>query len=82
VSGRVLYVDVTFGGFMGLGVHHFTIPWEMLAYDPELEGYHTDITEEQVRKAPAFYGEGQAWPGPEREQQLKTYWSNAAQGTN
>ena len=28
VSGRVLYVDVTFGGFMGMGVHHLTIPWE------------------------------------------------------
>jgi hypothetical protein len=28
VSGRVLYVDVTFGGFLGIGVHHRTIPWE------------------------------------------------------
>ena len=26
VSGRVLYVDVTFGGFLGIGVHHLTIP--------------------------------------------------------
>jgi hypothetical protein len=25
VSGRVLYVDVTFGGFLGIGVHHHTI---------------------------------------------------------
>ncbi len=79
VSGRVLYVDVTFGGFMGLGVHHLTIPWGMLTFDRELEGFHTDITEEQVRNAPAFYGEGQAWPGPEREEQLRNYWSSAAQ---
>jgi PRC-barrel domain len=79
VSGRVLYVDVAFGGFLGLGVHHLTIPWGMLTFDRELEGYHTDITEEQVRNAPAFYGEGQAWPGPEREEQLRNYWSSAAQ---
>ena len=79
VSGRVLYVDVAFGGFMGIGVHHLTIPWEMPTYDRELEGYHTDITEDQVRNAPAFYGEGQAWPGPEREEQLRNYWSSAAQ---
>ena len=26
VSGRVLYVDVTFGGFLGIGVHHQTDP--------------------------------------------------------
>ena len=36
VSGRVVYVDVTFGGFLGLGVHHRTIPWEKLAYDKQL----------------------------------------------
>jgi len=39
VSGRVLYVDVTFGGFLGLGVHHHTVPWDKLSYDTELEGY-------------------------------------------
>ena len=54
VSGRVLYVDVTFGGFLGIGVHHHTIPWEKLAYDGELEGHRTDITESQVRGAPTF----------------------------
>ena len=32
-----------------------------------------------VRNAPAFYGEGEAWPGPEREEQLRNYWSSAAQ---
>ena len=38
VSGRVVYVDVTFGGFLGVGVHHHTIPWEKLAYDKQLRG--------------------------------------------
>ena len=38
VSGRVIYVDVTFGGFLGLGVHHHTIPWEKLTYDTGLHG--------------------------------------------
>ena len=79
VSGRVLYVDVAFGGFMGLGVHHLTLPWDMLTYDRALEGYHTDITEEQVGNAPAFYAEGQAWPGPKREEQLRHYWNSVAQ---
>jgi hypothetical protein len=51
VSGRVLYVDVTFGGFLGIGSHSVTIPWEELAYDTELEGYRTDLTESQVRAA-------------------------------
>ena len=54
VSGRVLSVDVTFGGFLGVGVHHRTIPWNKLTYDTHLAGYRTDITEEEVRSAPAF----------------------------
>jgi len=76
VSGRVIYVDVTFGGFMGIGVHHLTIPWEMLTYDRQLEGYHTDITESQVRDAPSFYDEGQAWPDPKRRRAVRDYWSD------
>ncbi|WP_201840920.1 PRC-barrel domain-containing protein [Microvirga zambiensis] len=74
VSGRVLYVDVTFGGFLGVGVHHHTIPWEKLTYDSGLHGYCTDITEEQVRGAPTFYGDDQIWPDKKREQEMWDYW--------
>jgi hypothetical protein len=74
VSGRVLYVDVTFGGFLGIGTHHYTIPWDMLTYAPSLGGYHTDITEEQIRGAPTFYGEDRAWPDPKREREMQDYW--------
>jgi hypothetical protein len=74
VSGRVTYVDVTFGGFLGLRVHHRTIPWEKLSYDKQREGYRSDITEEQVRGAPAFYGDNQVWPDKRRDQELWDYW--------
>ena len=57
VSGRVFFVDVTFGGFLGIGSHHVTIPWDKLAYDKELEGYRTDITEAQIRGAATQYGD-------------------------
>lgn len=75
VSGRVLYVDATFGGFLGIGVHHHTIPWEKLAYDRELGGYRTEITAEQVRGAPTFFGDDQIWHDPQREQQMRDYWA-------
>jgi PRC-barrel domain len=75
VSGRVLYVDVTFGGFLGIGVHHHTIPWEKLAYDRELSGYRTDVTAEQVRGAPAFFGDDQIWHDRTREKQMRDYWA-------
>ncbi|ANY83284.1 hypothetical protein BB934_31820 (plasmid) [Microvirga ossetica] len=80
VSGRVIYVDVTFGGFLGVGVHHHTVPWEKLTYDTGFHGYRTDITEEQVRGAPAFYGDDLLWPDRKREQELWDYWRDVPRG--
>ena len=83
VSGRVLYVDVTFGGFLGLRVRHRTIPWDKLSYAKDLEGYRTEITEEQVRDAPSFYGsEGDdlVWPDRKRQKELRDYWHDDPRG--
>ena len=80
VSGRVTYVDVTFGGFLGLGVHHHTVPWEKLTYDTGLQGYRTEVTEEQLRDAPAFDGDDKVWPDKKREQELWDYWRDRPTG--
>jgi hypothetical protein len=73
VSGKVLYVDVTFGGFLGMGVHHLTIPWDKLSYDREYSAYRTDITREQVLSAPVTYGDDEIFPA-EREKAIHDYW--------
>jgi sporulation protein YlmC with PRC-barrel domain len=80
VSGRVVYADMTFGGFLGIGTHHHTIPWEKLEYDTRFGGYRSEITEEQLRGAPAFdKGDDEnrvagTWPGREHEQVLHDFW--------
>jgi hypothetical protein len=76
VSGRVEYVDLVFGGFFGMGVHHHTIPWEKLTYDSRLHGYRTDITEAQVRGAPTPSGDEQGWADRRREQEIRDDWSD------
>lgn len=80
VSGRVLYVDVTFGGFLGVGSHHITIPWEKLAYDQVLGGYRTDLAEARVRAAAAFYGDEKVSPGRKRRQDMRDYWNDLPRG--
>jgi hypothetical protein len=82
VSGRVLYVDVTFGGFLGIGVHHRTVPWDKLSYARDLEGYRTDITKEQVQGAPSFCIEGddELWPDRKRQQEMRAYWQDDPRG--
>ena len=52
LSGRVSYAVMSFGGFLGLGLSHYPIPWTALKYDTALQGYRTGITEEQLRDAP------------------------------
>jgi hypothetical protein len=54
ISGRVAYAVMSFGGFLGMGTEEHAIPWNKLTYDTRLGGYRTDITEQQLRGAPAF----------------------------
>jgi hypothetical protein len=80
VSGRVLYVDVTFGGFLGIGSHHVTIPWDKLAYDKELEGYRTDVTEAQILGGATFYGGAEISPDRKLQRDLREYWDELPKG--
>ncbi len=53
-SGRVTYAVMSFGGFLGLGHSHYPLPWDTLKYNPKLQGYETNVTETQLKDAPAF----------------------------
>jgi len=74
VSGRITYVVMTFGGFLSIGSHEHTIPWDKLRYDTGLGGYRTDITEEELRGAPPVFADHEVWPDRAREQDLHNYW--------
>ena len=52
-TGQVAYAVMSFGGFLGLGSEQHAIPWSKLTYDTSLGGYRTDITEQELRGAPA-----------------------------
>lgn len=53
-SGRVAYAIMSFGVTMGLGNALFPLPWPLLDYDVEKDGYALDITKAQFAKAPHF----------------------------
>jgi len=54
LSGRVAYALMSFGGFLGVGGQVHPVPWEMLDYDPDRDGYVVDLTRERLEQAPAF----------------------------
>jgi hypothetical protein len=61
--------------FLGMGSEEHTIPWSKLTYDTSLGGYRTDITESQLRGAPAFSrGQDWDWNDRSREQELHDHY--------
>jgi hypothetical protein len=53
VTGRIAYVVMSVGGFLGVGEDAHIIPWHALTYDTHLQGYRTSIAEGAVRSATA-----------------------------
>ncbi|GJE43861.1 PRC-barrel domain-containing protein [Methylobacterium soli] len=75
ITGHVAYAVTTFGGLLGVGSETHTIPWEQLHYDTTLHGYHTNITEEQLRKAPEFSRSDDALLSGHERQQLREFYT-------
>ncbi|MFD2741393.1 PRC-barrel domain-containing protein [Sulfitobacter aestuarii] len=51
-SGKVAYAVMGFGGFLGMGEDHYPVPWDKLRYDTSVDGFMTDIVEDEVKAAP------------------------------
>jgi hypothetical protein len=53
-TGRVAYAVLSFGGTFGVGSSLFPLPWPLLDYDVQKDGYVLNITREQLSNAPKF----------------------------
>ena len=53
-SGKVSYAVMSFGGFLGIGEEHYPLPWDMLTYDVDRDGYVVDLSREKLEGAPSF----------------------------
>jgi sporulation protein YlmC with PRC-barrel domain len=53
-NGHVRYAALAFGGFLGLGSDRFPLPWSMLTYDVEKDGYVVNLDMEQLKSAPRY----------------------------
>lgn len=53
-SGLVRYAVLEFGGFLGIGTDRYPVPWSVLKYDTDMDGYVVPITAEQLGQAPRY----------------------------
>ena len=58
-SGQVRYAVLEFGGFLGMGTDRYPLPWNMLKYDTEKDGYVVPIDKDRLDGAPR-YADGDA----------------------
>ena len=74
VGGKVAYAVVSFGGFLGIGEDYYPVPWSILSYDTRLGGYRTNLTVEQLDRAPKYnQSTGLNW-NRENEQRVFSYY--------
>jgi hypothetical protein len=62
LSGRVRCAVLEFGGFLGIGDERYPLPWEMLTYDVEKEGFVVPLDKAKLEGAPKYRaGERPEW---------------------
>ena len=59
-TGRVAYVVLSTGGFLGLGDRLFAIPWQIFQLDAANHRFILDLSKETLRNAPGF--DKDDWP--------------------
>jgi sporulation protein YlmC with PRC-barrel domain len=72
-SGRVTYAVMSFGGFLGLGNDHYPMPWGALRYNTDLGGYQTNVTEAQLKGAPAMTND--SWSNRDWETKVHSHYN-------
>jgi hypothetical protein len=78
-SGEIAYAMLSFGGFLGIGKDHYPVPWKVLRYDSELEGYRSDISESRLKGAPK-HGTGTVFEWEKHSKAVSNYWGDPLTG--
>jgi sporulation protein YlmC with PRC-barrel domain len=73
-SGRVAYAVLSAGGFLGLGGKVHPIPWELLTYDVDRDGYVVDLSKEQLEKAPTMHLDSDDRPVDSAYEEATSYY--------
>ena len=59
-TGRVVYVVLSFGGFLGIGNKLFAVPWAAFTLDSPRHAFVLEIPRERLSEAPGF--DKDHWP--------------------
>ena len=53
-SNRIMFAALGFGGFAGIGEKYYPVPWSLLDYRDDKDGYVVPLSKDQLQAAPAY----------------------------
>lgn len=54
-TGQVRFAVLEFGGFLGMGTDRYPLPWSMLKYETEMDGYVVPLDKAKLESAPKYH---------------------------
>jgi sporulation protein YlmC with PRC-barrel domain len=73
-TGTIDYFVIEFGGFLGIGVKYFAIPFRLLKVNPDKKIFVFNQPKEELEKAPGF--DMEHWPDTNIHfDEAYSYWS-------
>jgi len=74
-SGQVAYAVLSAGGWLGIRAHVHPIPWELLTYDVDRDGYVVAIGRDQLARAPSMTLDESDRPvDRDYQERVSSYW--------
>jgi len=53
-SDRIMFVALGFGGLLGMGEKFYPVPWSVLDFNTEKDGYIVPLSKSEIDEAPAY----------------------------
>jgi sporulation protein YlmC with PRC-barrel domain len=74
-SGQVAYAVLSAGGWLGIGAHVHPLPWELLTYDVDRDGYVVAMDRERLKAAPSMTLDETDRPiDRDYQERITSYW--------
>jgi sporulation protein YlmC with PRC-barrel domain len=73
-TGKIEYFVIEFGGFLGIGIKYFAVPFSLLQVDPGKKAFLFNQAREMLEKAPGF--DIDHWPDTNIHlEEINGYWN-------
>jgi hypothetical protein len=74
-SGQVAYAVLSAGGWLGIGTHVHPLPWSLLTYDVDRDGYVVAMDRDRLKAAPSMTLDETDRPiDREYQESVTSYW--------